>query len=197
MMMLSRFCTFCLLMMLVAATTGLAVAEATEVAGDENAGGTSATVDVFGEGKLEVPSQFKATQPQSNILEYEFVAKSSEDENATARVTFMPAGGDVRANIARWRGQFQGGDAEAQKTKEMKLGKWNVHLVDLSGKFKERVGGGPFFGGKVVEHENYAMAGAIIVHPEGRKYFVKMVGPAEVVSENRDAFVQMIKSIER
>ena len=59
------------------------------------------------------------------------------------------------------------------------------------------MGGGPFFGGKTVERENYAMAGAIIVHPEGRKYFVKMVGPAEVVNENREAFVEMIKSIDK
>jgi hypothetical protein len=39
------------------------------------------------------------------------------------------------------------------------------------------------------------MAGAILVHPEGRKYFVKMIGPAEVVKANRKSFVSMIKSI--
>ena len=57
------------------------------------------------------------------------------------------------------------------------------------------MGGGPFAGGKVINRENYAMAGAILVHPEGRKYFVKMIGPAAVVKANRKSFVSMIKSI--
>ncbi|TWU20104.1 hypothetical protein Pla52o_46180 [Novipirellula galeiformis] len=197
MMMLNRFCTFGLAMILTATTSSMVVANAAEVADAENANAEAKTVDVFGEGELKVPSQFQATKPQSGIIEHEFVAKSTENEKATARVTFMAAGGDIQANIGRWKGQFSGGAADAQKSEEMKVGKWNVHIVDVSGKFQERMGGGPFFGGKTVERENYAMTGAIIVHPEGRKYFVKMVGPAEVVSENRAAFVQMIKSINK
>ena len=35
----------------------------------------------------------------------------------------------------------------------------------------------------------------ILVDPNGRKYFVKMIGPAEVVKKNREPFVKMIKSI--
>ena len=42
---------------------------------------------------------------------------------------------------------------------------------------------------------DYAMTGAILVHPEGRKFFVKMIGPADVVKANRKAFVEMIKTI--
>ncbi|WP_442506851.1 hypothetical protein SH528x_005724 [Novipirellula sp. SH528] len=188
-----RLDALCLAMLFsVVATSSFAADEADTAAKEE-----AKTVSVFGEADLKVPAQFKATKPQSGIVEHEFVAKSAKDDAATARVTFMAAGGDVQANISRWKGQFSGGDAEAQKSKEMKVGKWNVHIVDVSGKFQERMGGGPFFGGKTVERENYAMAGAIIVHPEGRKYFVKMVGPAEVVNENRDAFVEMIKSIDK
>lgn len=157
----------------------------------------STKVSVFGEADLKVPAQFKSTAPQSGIIEHEFVAKSSTDEKTTARVTFMAAGGDVKANISRWKAQFSGGAAEDQKSEETKVGKWEVHIVDVNGKFQERMGGGPFFGGKTVERENYAMTGAILVHPEGKKYFVKMVGPAEVVKENRDAFVEMIKSIDK
>ncbi len=109
----------------------------------------------------------------------------------------MAAGGDVPANIKRWKDQFTGGDAAAQKTEEMKLGKWNVHIVDVSGSYAERMGGGPFAGGKVVNREDYAMAGAILVNPEGKKYFVKMIGPSKVVKANREAFVKMIKSIQQ
>jgi hypothetical protein len=109
----------------------------------------------------------------------------------------MAAGGDVEANIKRWKGQFAGGDEAARKSEEMSIGKWTVHLVDVNGSYAERMGGGPFAGGKVVNRENYGMTGAILVHPEGRKYFVKMIGPMAVVKANRDAFVTMIKSIEK
>lgn len=158
----------------------------------------STSVDVFGAGSLEVPASFKKVAPQSGIIEHEFQAKTGEGkEGETARVTFMAAGGDVKANIQRWKGQFAGGKAEDQKVEEMKLGNWEVYIVDVSGSFAERMGGGPFAGGKVINRENYAMAGAILVHPEGRKYFVKMIGPSEVVTANRKAFVSMIKSIEK
>ncbi len=156
------------------------------------------SVSVFGAGTLEVPASFKRVAPKSSIIEHEFQAKTGEGkEGETARVTLMAAGGDVKANIQRWKGQFAGGDAKDQKVEEMKVGNWQVYLVDVSGSFAERMGGGPFAGGKVVNRENYAMAGAILVHPEGRKYFVKMIGPSKVVKENRKSFVSMIKSVEK
>jgi len=156
----------------------------------------SETVSVFGEGTLTVPAAFERTQPKSRIIQHEFRAKAGDDES-TARVTMMGASGGVDANIKRWKGQFAGGDEDAQKTEEMKLGDWKIHLVDLSGRYGESMGGGPFAPGKTVQRENYGMAGAILVHPKGRTFFVKMIGPNEVVKANREAFVEMIKSIEK
>jgi hypothetical protein len=144
-------------------------------------------------GELTVPAAFKRTKPASRIVQHEFEAKK---DDATARVTMMQAGGGVQPNIDRWKGQFSGGAEEDQKTEKMSLGKWEVHLVDVSGSFAERMGGGPFFGGRVVQRENYAMVGAILVGPEQQLFFVKMVGPGEVVKANREDFVKMIKSID-
>jgi hypothetical protein len=154
------------------------------------------SVSVFGEKKLDVPKSWQRTQPQSSIVEHEFLIKSGEgDEAPQARVTMMAAGGDVKANVDRWKGQFVGGDAAAQKSEEKKIGDWIVHLVDLSGNFKETMGGGPFSGGKVVDRPNYAMTGVILVHPEGRKYFIKMTGPADVVKSGRKDLVQMLDGL--
>tara|TARA_R110002049_G_scaffold27321_3_gene94433 strand:- start:77042 stop:77623 length:582 start_codon:yes stop_codon:yes gene_type:complete len=156
------------------------------------------TVSVFGAAEMTVPPQFKRVDVQSRILEHEFQAKAGEGDAAqTARVTMMAAGGDVADNIKRWNGQFAGGDKAAQKSEAMKIGDWQVHIVDASGSYQERMGGGPFAGGKVVTREDYGMTGAILVHPEGRKYFVKMIGPATVIKANRKAFVDMIKSIDK
>ncbi len=177
-------------------SVGLVMLSAILIGASAHAEDKQETVSVFGDGDLKVPAEFKRVEPQSPIIAHEFQAKVGEGKDGeTARVTMMAAGGDVAANIERWKGQFAGGDAKDQKTEEMKLGKWQVYLVDVSGNFAERMGGGPFAGGKVVNRENYAMAGAILVHPEGQKYFVKMIGPADVVKANREAFVTMIKSI--
>lgn len=148
-------------------------------------------VEVLGKGTMEVPAEFKPTKPASSIVEREFEVGEGDK---TARLTMMPAGGGVERNIKRWKGQFSGGPEEEQKTEKMDVGPFEVHLVDVSGKYAERMGGGPFFGGKVVQREDYAMAGAIVVSPDGRMYFLKMIGPSEVVKANREKFVEMIKS---
>ncbi len=163
---------------------------------DEATAKKSESVSVFGTATLAVPSSFKRAKVRSRIIEHEFQASLGEGDDAkTARVTMMAAGGDVQANIQRWNGQFSGGKAADQKSEEMKIGKWQVHIVDVTGSYGER-SGGPFAGGKTIQRSDYAMAGAILVNPEGRKYFVKMIGPASVVKANRKAFVQMIKSID-
>jgi len=155
------------------------------------------TVSVFGEADIAVPADFKRVEPKSRIIQHEFQAKAGKgDDEKTARVTMMAAGGDVKANIQRWQGQFAGGDQDARKTEELKVGKWQVYIVDVNGNYAERVGG-PFAGGKVVNRENYAMIGAILEHSDGRKFFLKMIGPADVVKGNRKAFVSMVKSIEK
>lgn len=154
------------------------------------------TISVFGDGTLAVPAEFKKGQSASRIVEHELVASFGEGDDAkTARVYSMQSGGGVVPNIDRWKGQFTESPAGAFKREDLTVGKWKVYLIDHAGSFSERMGGGPFAGGRVVKRENHAMVGAIIAHPDDRLYFVKMIGPAEVVKENREAFVKMIKSI--
>ncbi len=179
---------------LFAVALGSIHARADEAAADQK----PEQVNVFGAGTLQVPSAFKRIQARSRIVEHEFEATAGEGDDAkTARITMMAAGGDIDANIQRWRGQFSGGDKDDQKTEQMKLGKWQVYIVDLAGTYAESMGGGPFAPGKKIQRSDYAMAGAILASPDGRKYFVKMIGPAAVVKTNHKAFVEMIKSIEK
>ena len=166
------------------------------VAADAPVEAKAETVTIFGDGTMEVPSEFKRVPTQSRILDHEFAVTEGEGDDAkTARLTMMASGGGVAANIKRWQGQFAGGDAKAKNTEEMEVGKWKIHVVDNNGSFAERMGGGPFAGGKVIKREDWGMTGVILAHPEGRMYFVKMIGPHSVVKANRDALVKMIKSI--
>ena len=155
------------------------------------------SVSIFGDGTLEVPVEFKRVQPKSMIVEHEFQAKSGEgDTEETARITMMASGGGVEPNIKRWQGQFTGGDEQLKKVEKLSLGDWKVHLVENNGTFAERMGGGPFAGGKVVKRKNHGMIGAILVHPQGKLYFVKMIGPNSFVQAKRDTFIDMIKTLE-
>ncbi len=149
------------------------------------------SVRVFDEASLTVPPVFKPTEPKSRIIEHEFAVEG----DATTRLTMMASGGGIQPNIDRWKGQFAGGKAEDQKTEQIKVGKWTAHVVDLSGTFKESMGGGPFAPGKIVERSDYAMLGAILEHPEGRTYFLKLTGPGSIITANRDAFIEMVKSL--
>ncbi|QDV68898.1 hypothetical protein Poly24_26110 [Rosistilla carotiformis] len=146
---------------------------------------------------LETPEGWKAVPPRSRIVEKEY-AISKEGVEQAARVTMMPAGGDITANIDRWIAQFtapDGGSAKATaKQEKLDVAGNEVHLIELQGTFKESMGGGPFAPGKTVKREDYEMLGAIIVN-DGRKYFIKVTGPAEIVGENKEAFKSMLKSI--
>ncbi len=154
------------------------------------------TISVFGDADLTIPDGWETTAPQSSIIEHEFLAKTGEAEDAPqARITMMAAGGDVKANIDRWKGQFAGGNAADQKTEELKIGNWTVHIADLSGSFSERMGGGPFAGGKMIQREGYAMTGVILEHPAGKKYFIKVTGPMDVVKANRSKVVAMLDGL--
>lgn len=155
----------------------------------------TAEIDVFGEGKLIVPAEFKKAEAQSRIIEHEFAVSIGEGEDApTARLTMMRAGGGVEANIDRWKGQFSGSAKKAGETEAVDSGKLTVHTVKVTGEYAETMGGGPFSGGKKVKRQDYAMLGSILVDSKGRQYFVKMIGPAAVIEANESSFKEMVNS---
>lgn len=162
--------------------------------GQEAAEIASEKVRVFDIGEMSIPPEFKRAEKKSRIIQHEF--KVGEGDS-TARLTMMAAGGGIDANIKRWKGQFSGGKKEDQKSEKIKVGKTDVHLVDANGSYAESMGGGPFFGGKKVQRENYSMAAAIIADPSGRTYFLKLIGPAKVVDANREKFIEMIKTLDK
>lgn len=154
------------------------------------------TIRVFGEFEMKVPASFKKGQPRSRIVQAEFVASAGKgDQSKTARVYGMPSGGGIEPNVQRWKGQFSDTPDGAFKRESMKVGAFQVEIVDTAGSFKDRMGGGPFSGGKTVVRKDQAMTGAIIQNKDGQLYFLKMIGPSEVIKKNRADFIKMVKSI--
>lgn len=179
----------------------------TAVANDTTASAEPTTIPIFDGATLLVPAEFKKTKKANNIIDHEFAVSLGEgDDVQTARVTMMSATGGVHANIDRWIGQFSGSKKKVQPIEETVSGKWNVYVVTIAGEYAERIGGGPFAGGRLVKRPDYAMMGAILIEPSQdssgqlgfahrREYFVKMIGPEPVIAAHSKAFKKMVNSV--
>lgn len=176
------------------------IAVAFALTGNALAAGKEPVTFELGETKLKLtaPKEWEKAKPKTRIVEHEFAVKSAKGDTEPGRMTVMGAGGSVDANIERWVGQFNQPDGsktkEKTKTEKKTIGGHEVHLVDISGTYKDSPGG-PFAGGKTVERPDYRMLAAIVVTPKSGNYFLKFYGPAKTVAENEKAFKTMIESL--
>lgn len=147
-------------------------------------------------GKLatEAPKDWKQEQPRVRIIAYEFSVPAEGDDEKDGRFTVMAAGGSLDANIDRWVGQFTqpdgGSTKDRTKTEQIKVGGNDVHVVDISGTYKDQAG--PF--APAVSRANYRMLAAIVVTPEAN-FFLKFYGPQKTVAKNEKAFMSMVKGL--
>ncbi len=146
--------------------------------------------------RLTAPDGWVRKQPQSAIVEHEFAIKPAMGDTAEGRMTIMAAGGGVEANIDRWYGQFSqpdgGSTRERAKVKTQKIGGDEVHIVDLSGTFKDQRGPAA----PATERPKYRMLAAIIATKAQGNYFIKFYGPERTVAANEKAFLTMIEGLE-
>ncbi len=167
-----------------------ASAPAQEKAGDR-------TVSL-GDGKLTLtaPEGWTKKQPASRIVEAELATPPAKGDETAGRLTAMGAGGSVEQNVDRWVAQFagEGGAAAKPKLDKLSVGGAEVHVVDLSGTYKDTPGG-PFAGKAPVMRENYRMLGAIIQTKDAGNYFLKLYGPKATITEAEKGFHEMVKSL--
>lgn len=122
--------------------------------------------------------------------ELKFDASGDDDPVAVFFYFGAGQGGDVDANVARWKGQFEGGpkNEERQDLEDGKI------LLILSGTYLESMGG-PFAGPKTPK-ENYRMLAAIVPGEDGA-VFIKLTAPAAVANQAQDAFIALVKSAKK
>lgn len=144
---------------------------------------------------MKAPESWEKKTPRTRIVDFEFAAPMAEGDDTAARVTVMGAGGSVEANIDRWIGQFSQPDGRSTKdrtkTEKFEVSGSTVHVVDISGRFKDQPG--PF--APAVYRDEYRMIGAIVVTDKLGQYFIKMYGPKATVEKNAKAFREMLDSL--
>jgi hypothetical protein len=144
--------------------------------------------------RLKAPKAWIAKEPRSSMIRIlaEFALPRAAGDTADGRLTIIPAGGTVQANIDRWRDQF-GDKPEHQSQEKIEVAGKTVTLVDFSGTFHDQ-SGGPFAPGPGVERPGYRMLAAII-DVDGELYFVKSYGPAKTMAAHADEFQTFIRSL--
>ena len=141
---------------------------------------------------LAKPEKWKTFPPKSPMIEHEFRV-AGEGENF-ARITIMQASGGIQGNIDRWIGQFDAVKKEDAKVEKKDVGQTIVHIVEISGTFKESMGpGGP--GAVTKKQENYKMLGAILELKDGALIFIKATGPNDIVTGMRAGFITMLDGL--
>ena len=134
---------------------------------------------------------WKKKTPRVNIIEAEFSIPKQQGDAADGRLTVMASGGGVKANVQRWQGQFS--KTEKSSVKKEKVGELEIHIVDISGVFKDQRG--PF--APATMRKDYRMMGAIIVMEDGPDYFAKLYGPQKTIEKNAKSFMDFVKSFKR
>jgi len=142
------------------------------------------------------PSEWESVPPKSNMVQSEFKAPRDQKED-TARITVMSASGGIDANIDRWIGQFDGVKKEEAKIEKMDVEGATVHMVDITGTFKDSMGGGPFAPGPMKKREDYRMIGAIIETKNDGLLFIKMTGPKTTVESLAEGFKKSLTNIQK
>lgn len=108
-------------------------------------------------------------------------------EDAAAELTVIPAGGDVRGNVARWIGQVRGEPAPDDVVDAaLEAGS----DLDVDGHESQRF----FLTGKDPDQGD-AIDATIIPLEDGFSLFVKMTGPVETVRGESEAIAKFLESL--
>ncbi len=146
---------------------------------------------------LPVPGNWKAGKPRNRIIHHEFSIPAAQGDATPGRMTIMPSGGGVEANIARWIGQYKTeigkplGD-DAKKVTQKKVGDLTIHLVDVTGVYQDSPRG-PF--GPKVQRPGYRMLGAILPTKKNGVWFVKFYGPKATIKAAEKTFDAMLEGV--
>lgn len=168
-------------------------AAAAEPEAKEAAAKTVPLVLAEGELSVEAPVDWKQVKPRNRIIEAELAIAGKTPEAPGGRLTVMAAGGSVEANLARWGGQFRATEAGKPKidTSSETVAGMKLTWFDAKGTYLQSLRG-PF--GPKVEKPGYRMMAAILQTGGSGNYFFKLVGPADLIEPNAEAFKQMVKS---
>jgi hypothetical protein len=142
--------------------------------------------------RLKAPEGWVRKPRKSEFTRAEFALPGAEGDPADGRLTVTIAGGTIKDNLERWRGQF-GGKPTKEAQEQIQVDGVPVTLVDYTGSYSDQhVPGAP--SPTVREGQDSRMLGAVFDLGD-RLLFVKALGPAKTMAAHAAGFRQFVTSL--
>ena len=159
-----------------------------------DAGAQAASVTLL-DYRTTVPSGWIARAPSSSSRLAQFVLSGSDSANNAEVVVFFfgkTQGGNVEANLARWRGQFSTPDGSPvpERVTRDSSGAFPITIAEFRGTYRRGIGAGAADSVRTGQ----ALVAAIAETPRGT-LFIQLFGAAARVAGERDAFVGFVKGL--
>ncbi|HID20950.1 MAG TPA: hypothetical protein EYP14_00920 [Planctomycetaceae bacterium] len=126
--------------------------------------------------RFEPPDDWKETAK----TEFSVAAFEVEKDGKKARITISSAGGDLLANVNRWRGQVGLEEVSAEELKELLA---EITVGQETGQYVRLMG------------PKQAILG-VVVSVNGRTWFIKLKGDSQLAEQQEKAFKQFVESIQ-
>ena len=144
----------------------------------------------------DLPAGWTEVAPSSNMRLAQYNVAGSGGDGECVVFYFGPGqGGDPASNARRWAGQFaqpDGGDSlERMTMQELDGAPIGLTLVEVTGTYNGGMTSGPE---PATPQPGWMLLGGIAMGPDA-PWFFKLTGPEATLEENRDAFVEMLRSI--
>lgn len=134
-----------------------------------------------------VPPEWRETTPTSSMRVLQATIPGSAGQGEVVVFFFGEGqGGSVEANLDRWLGQI---DVDGAPRREaFGVGDYQVSMLEAAGTLLPSP-----MAGIAEPRPGSKMLGAVVEGPGG-PWFVKATGPAATIEENRDVFIEFLRS---
>lgn len=147
--------------------------------------------------KSAAPSAWKEEPPSNQMRLAQFkLPKAKGDSFDVELIIFKNAGGSVRDNVSRWKGQFTPPEGknidDVSKVEEIKIAGRDATLLDVHGTYtyKQR----PFDpADRGEKRPDYRMLAVQFQGPTNL-YHIRLVGPAKTVEQYKQGFDDWLKN---
>lgn len=142
--------------------------------------------------KAAVPATWVSKAPSSASRLAQFIVPGSDSAEVVVFFFGASMGGNVDANLTRWRGQFTSGDATpaSERVTRDSTGKFPLTIAEYSGTYRRGIGTGSADSVRTGQ----TLIATIVETPRGAM-FIQLSGPSARVAAERDTFLGFVKGI--
>jgi hypothetical protein len=140
------------------------------------------------------PAGWTARAPSSSSRLAQFIVPGPDSANNAEVVVFSfgPGGGNVEANLTRWKSQFSTADGSPvpEKVTRDSSGAFPITIAEYRGTYRRGIGAGSTDSVRTGQ----ALVSAVVETPRGA-LFMQLFGPSARVLAERETFVRFVKEL--